>query len=229
VRKVFVWIGALLFAASLASFVVVYGNLLGTPAPATDEPVWPAVLTNLTLFTLFALHHSIMARTGAKAWIGTIIPPDLERSAYVWIASLMFLAVCWLWLPLPGFAWEITGPLRWGMRGLQLLGLALTERAAREIGVWELAGVRQANRERPVEFKITGPFGLVRHPIYLGWVLLVFGTPEMTNSRLLFAAISTAYLVAAIPLEERSLIEAFGDKYRRYQQQVRSRMLPGIW
>lgn len=228
-KRLFVWSGALLFVASLASFAVVYGIILGTPAPTTAGPVWPATLGNVALFTLFALHHSVMARTGAKAWISRMIPAELERSTYVWIASLMFLAVCWLWQPLPGTAWEVTGLLKWPMFAVLAVGLELTERAARQIGVWELAGVRQANRERPVEFKVTGPFGVVRHPIYLGWVLMVFGWPDMTNSRLLFAVISTAYLVAAIPWEEASLIEAFGEKYRTYQRQVRSRLLPGIW
>jgi protein-S-isoprenylcysteine O-methyltransferase Ste14 len=229
VRTAIVWTGALLFAVSLTSFVYVYGRLLGVPAPATLEPVWPAVLFDLVLFTVFALHHSVMARTGAKAWLTRVVPGELERSCYVWIASLLFLAVCWLWQPLPGVAWSIGAPWRWAMWAIPVTGILLTERAARFIGVWELAGVRQARRDRPVEFKVTGPFGLVRHPIYLGWVLMVFGVPDMTNSRLLFAVISSAYLVAAIPWEEASLVEAFGDKYRAYQQQVRSRLLPGVW
>ena len=224
----FVWAGALVFALSLASFVIVYGARLAVPA-SPGEPVWPAVLIDVGLFSVFALHHSIMARTGAKAWLTRMVPADLERSLYVWIASLMFLAVCWLWRPLPGVAWSIGAPVNWGMFAIQLAGIALTERAARAIGVWELAGVRQARHDRPVEFKVTGPFGLVRHPIYLGWLLIVFGAPEMTNSRLLFAVISSAYLVVAIPWEEASLVEAFGDKYRAYQRQVRSRLVPGIW
>ncbi len=228
-RDAFVWLGALIFAVSLASFAVVYGYLLRVAAPITDEPVWPAVLINIALFTVFALHHSLMARTGAKAWITRTIPGDLERSAYVWVASLMFLAVCWLWQPLPGAAWIITGPLTWVMFATQLAGLLLTERAARFIGVWELAGVRQVSRNQAVEFKVTGPFGLVRHPIYLGWVLIVFAAPAMTYSRLLFAVVSTAYLVVAIPWEEASLVAAFGEKYRAYQRQVRSRLLPGVW
>jgi protein-S-isoprenylcysteine O-methyltransferase Ste14 len=78
-------------------------------------------------------------------------------------------------------------------------------------------------------FTTTGLFGFVRHPIYLAWILMVFAVHPMTNSRLLFAVISTVYLIVAIPLEEASLVEAFGDKYRAYQQQVRSRLLPGIW
>lgn len=228
-RTAFVWIGALIFVVSLASFAVVYGYLLRIPAPATDEPAWPAVLINVGLFTAFALHHSVMARTGAKAWITRHVPADLERSFYVWVASLLFLAVCWWWQPLPGVAWSVSGPSRWLTYSVQLAGLVLTERSARIVGIWELAGVRQARQEAPVEFKATGPFGLVRHPIYFGWVLLVFGVPDMTYSRLLFAVISTAYLVAAIPWEEASLVEAFGEKYRAYQRQVRSRLLPGIW
>lgn len=228
-RAAFVWIGALVFAVSLTSFVIVYGILLKEPAPPTPEPVWPAVAINVALFTAFALHHSVMARTGAKAWLTRRLPAELERSVYVWIASLMFFAVCWLWQPLPGVAWTIGEPWRWVMWTVPLAGILLTERTARIIGIWELAGVRQARRDKPVEFKVTGPFGLVRHPIYLGWILIVFGVPDMTHSRLLFAVISTTYLVVAIPWEEASLVEAFGDKYRAYQQQVRSRLLPRIW
>ncbi len=228
-RTAFVWVGATLFAVSLVSFAIVYGYALRVPAPATGEPAWPALLINVAMFSAFALHHSIMARTGAKAWIGRIISPGLERSAYVWIASVLFLAVCWLWQPIPGSAWMITGSLAWPMYGLQIAGLILTERAAAIIGVWELAGVRQADLQRPVDFKATGPFALVRHPIYLGWVLIVFGAPAMTHTRLVFAVISTAYLVAAIAWEEASLVEAFGDRYRIYQQQVRWRLLPWIW
>lgn len=229
VRTAFVWIGALIFAVSLASFVFVYGYQLRSPAPPAPEPVWLLIVFDVTLFTVFALHHSVMARTGAKAWLTRAVPSELERSVYVWIASLLFLAVCWLWQPLPGMAWSVGAPWRWLMYAIQLTGIVLTERSAHFISVWELAGVRQARRDQPAEFKVTGPFGLVRHPIYLGWVLIVFGVPDMTYSRLLFAVISTAYLVVAIPWEEASLVEAFGDKYRDYQRRVRSRLVPGVW
>ena len=227
-QKAFVWIGALLFVGSLVSFVVVYFLVLGTPAPA-GAPAWPSAVIDVALFSAFAVHHSVMARTGAKAWINRLVAPDLERSVYVWIASLLFLAVCWLWQPLPGVAWTINGPWRWAMSLMVLAGFSLTARASGAIGVFELAGVRPAGRDRPVEFKAAGPFALVRHPIYLGWILIVFGMRDMTYSRLLFAVISTVYLVAAIRWEEASLVEAFGDKYREYQRQVRSRLLPGIW
>ena len=203
--------------------------LLRWDQPAADNGHAAAdAIANITLFTIFAMHHSIMARTGAKRWITRIIPPDLERSAYVWIASLLFSAVCLLWQPLPGIVWQTRGP---GVMLylVQLFGVALTLAAARIVGVWELAGVTQPDLSKSVEFKADGPFGLVRHPIYLGWVLMVFATPAMTVTRLLFAVVSTAYLVAAIPLEERLLVDNFGERYQAYQRQMRWRLIPGVW
>lgn len=227
-RTAFAWIGALLFAVSLALGALVYGIRLGVPAPPED-PLWPAVAINVGLFAVFALHHSLLARTGAKAWVSRRIPAELERSVYVWVASLLFIAVCWLWQPLPGVAWTLSGAWRSVMWLVVLTGAAMTGRAASAIGVWELAGVRAPAPDRPVVFTTTGVFGVVRHPIYLAWILMVFAVHPMTNSRLLFAVISTVYLVVAIPLEEASLVQTFGDRYRAYQQQVRWRLLPGIW
>ncbi|MBY0495294.1 MAG: isoprenylcysteine carboxylmethyltransferase family protein [Cyanobacteria bacterium] len=225
--KLFRWVGALLFVLSLLSFAVVYGWRLRVPAPPADDAMRDA-FGNVILFTIFALHHSLMARTGAKVWITRIVSPGLERSVYVWIASILFLAVCWMWQPLPGIIWQVRGP---GVMlyVVQAFGIALTLAAARIVGVWELAGVTQPDHSKPIEFRKDGPFAIVRHPIYLGWVLMVFATPTMTSSRMLFAVVSTAYLIAAIPFEERSLLEVFPDKYRVYQQQMRWRLIPGIW
>jgi protein-S-isoprenylcysteine O-methyltransferase Ste14 len=227
VVKLFRWSGALLFVLSLLSFAVVYGWRLRTPAPPSDDAMRDAI-ANVVLFTVFALHHSIMARTGAKAWITRHLPAGLERSVYVWIASVLFLVVCWMWQPLPGVIWETRGP-GLALYVAQAFGVALTLAAARIVGVWELAGVKQPDLSRPIEFKADGPFAIVRHPIYLGWVLMVFATPVMTTSRLLFAVTSTLYLIAAIPFEERSLLEAFPDKYGAYQKQMRWRLIPLIW
>lgn len=227
-RKAFAWTGALVFLLSLLSFVYVYGWRLRLPAPDTGSTMRDAI-ANVALFTIFAMHHSIMARTGAKEWIKRIVPADLERALYVWIASVLFLAVCWWWQPLPGVAWRTSGAAAWSLTAVQLIGVALTLRASQIVGVWELAGVEQPDRNKPYEFTASGPFGIVRHPIYLGWVLIVFATPVMTVSRLLFAVISTVYLVAAIPWEERSLLEAFPDKYAAYQHRMRWRLIPGVW
>ena len=228
-KRFFAWSGALLFLLSLLSFAVVYGWRLRVPAPGDLAASWRDALDNLILFTTFALHHSIMARTGAKAWMTRMIPPDLERSVYVWIASVLFLAVCWLWQPLPGMVWEVRGIAAWMLTAIQLISVGIILRAAGIVGVWELAGVTQPDHTKPVEFRADGPFGIVRHPIYFGWVLMVFATPVMTTSRLLFAVVSTAYLIAAIPFEEASLVDAFGEKYRAYQRRMKWRLIPGVW
>jgi protein-S-isoprenylcysteine O-methyltransferase Ste14 len=228
VRTLFRWTGATVFLISLLSLPLVYIVRLRIPAPNDGHALRDAI-ANVVLFTIFALHHSVMARTGAKAWIARVVGPDLERSVYVWIASLLYLAVCLLWQPLPGMVWQVGGPAVFVLLFAQLLGVYLTVDGARLVGIWELAGVRQPDPAQVVEFSTTGPFGLVRHPIYLGWVLMVFPAPIMTTSLLLFAVVSTAYLIAAIPFEERSLIEAHGDKYRTYQRQMRWKLIPGVW
>jgi protein-S-isoprenylcysteine O-methyltransferase Ste14 len=227
VKELFRWSGALLFVLSLLSLPAMYFFRLQAPVPDDGSAARDA-MANVVLFTIFALHHSIMARTGAKAWLTRFVSRDLERSVYVWIASLLFLAVCWMWQPLPGIVWQVRGP-GFVLYLIQIFGVALTIRAAQIVGVRELAGLRQPDLSKPAAFTADGPFGIVRHPIYFGWVLMVFAMPVMTTSRLLFAVVSTAYIAIAIPLEERALVDAFGDRYRIYQQQMRWKLIPGLW
>jgi methanethiol S-methyltransferase len=227
---VFAWLGGVLFVVSLSWCVYFYAVVLGRPATSTGAAVPPAIAFDVALFSIFAIHHSLLARTGFKRAIARHLPQGAERSVYVWIASLLLLMMCWWWRPLPGLAYEIEWPWAWALHGVQIAGVVLTWRGAAIVDVLDLAGIRQARHEtRPVEFRIVGPFRLIRHPIYFGWMLMVFGAPTMTMSRLLFASISSLYLVVAIPWEERSLVEAFGDRYRAYTRQVRWRLLPGVW
>jgi protein-S-isoprenylcysteine O-methyltransferase Ste14 len=241
------WCGALLFLASLGYFAWFYLVALDKTLAVPAEAVAGAIALDIALFSLFALHHSLFARTGAKAWLARRLPAGAERSAYVWLASLLFLAVCLLWRPLPGVAWAASGGWRSLLHGVQLAGAMLTLKSASRIEIWDLAGVRQARAARasrlegrpaaaapresiaPPDLEVGGPYRWVRHPIYFGWILLVFGTPTMTGSRLLFASISTLYLIAAIPFEERSLTQEFGAGYTAYQQQVRWKLIPGLW
>jgi protein-S-isoprenylcysteine O-methyltransferase Ste14 len=124
-------------------------------------------------------------------------------------------------------------PAGWLMYLPMAVGAWLSVRSAGAIDIWELAGVRQAGGLPPVtgsqEFKTSGPYGLVRHPIYLGWFLMVFGVPVMTGTRLVFALSSCAYLVVAVPLEERTLQQTTGGKYDEYKRQVRWRIVPGVY
>jgi methanethiol S-methyltransferase len=227
------WAGALVFAGSLVWFIYCYLVRFGTGVPA--GPVLAPVLANIALFSAFALHHSVLARTGAKTVVRRYIPAELERSLYTWGASLLFIAVCTYWQPVPGTLYRFEGG--WALAGyaIQFLGLVLTVRGAAAVDALDLAGVRPvlhtAAGTAPVHVPLEtrGLYGFVRHPLYFAWVLMVFGTPAMTATRATFAVVSALYLAVAIPMEERSLVDVFGPEYEEYKRNVRWRMIPGIY
>jgi protein-S-isoprenylcysteine O-methyltransferase Ste14 len=187
-------------------------------------------VVDFLLFTVFALHHSLFARSPLKTWIERVWPPKLERAIYVWVASLLFLIVCGAWQPVPGALWRLSGGPGALLRAVQFGGVVLTLVAARHLDAFSLAGIRQVSQaaEPAPALDETGPYGLVRHPIYLGWFLMVWGTPAMTGTRFVFAAISCSYLLLAITYEERDLRRTFGAAYDRYMQRVRWKVLPGV-
>lgn len=223
------WAGGTLFVVSLTGCFVTFLWGMGGDPPPGAHALTSAVI-NAGLFTIFAGHHSLLARTGAKRWITTHLPPRLERSLYVWVASLLLIGVWLGWQELPGALYHHTGAAALVHWVVVLAGFGLTSAAARLIDPLELAGIRQATGSAaPPEFKVTGTYHLVRHPIYLGWLLIVFGVPVMTWTRLEFSVVSSLYLILAIPFEERSLVETFGDTYRDYQRRVKWRIVPGIW
>jgi protein-S-isoprenylcysteine O-methyltransferase Ste14 len=225
--------GALVFVAALAVGTWRFVSL-GTP-PA-DGPLAEGLLVNTLLFGLFALHHSVLAREPIKAWVARRLTPALERPAYVWAASLLFVAVCLAWRPIAGTLYVIPPPWSWLAGALQLAGGLVTADAARRIDLRVLAGLRPdpgrapaAAAAPPTDLVAAGGYRLVRHPIYLGWVLLVWAASDMTMGRFAFAAISTAYLVVAVPFEERSLRRRFGTGYAAYAARVRWRIVPGLY
>lgn len=223
------WLGGAAFAGSLGYLIYFYVVTLGSPAGEAAR-LSRHLAWNVALFALFAAHHSLFARSRAKQSLATVFPPGMERSLYVWVASALLVGVCVLWAPIAGIVYQATGWWRVPLWLLQGIGLWLAVRGARVIDPLSLAGIRQARRQSSGEaLRIVGPFRLVRHPIYLGWMLLVFATPAMTANRLVFAVVSSTYLILAIPWEERSLVAAHGDQYREYQLAVRWRVLPGIW
>jgi protein-S-isoprenylcysteine O-methyltransferase Ste14 len=223
------WAGTLCFFASLSYFLFSYEVTYAETAPETANSA-RAVIVDVALFTAFALHHSVFARERVRQWVAHVAPPRLERSLYVWVASLMFIAVCALWQPVPGVVWQVSGPMRWVLVAVQVAGIWISIRSAAAIDILELSGVRQLTPSpREVEFKTSGPYGWVRHPIYTGWLLMVFCAPLMTTTRLVFAVVSSVYLLAAIPFEERSLLVSSRGAYDRYSQQVRWKLIPGVY
>jgi protein-S-isoprenylcysteine O-methyltransferase Ste14 len=223
-EQAIVWSGGAVFVGALALCTVTYLIVFDREAPLRG---WQPLAVNLVLFTLFAAHHSVFARDRVKRALASVIPPRLIRSVYVWTASGLLMLLCGLWQPVGGQWYRVHGPGAVALAIVQVTGVGLIAWSVAAIDPLELAGIRPESTA--ADLKIDGPYRLVRHPLYLGWIVAVFGTARMTGDRLAFAAMTSIYLLVAIPWEERSLIRAFGDAYTRYQVAVRSRVLPFIY
>ena len=223
------WLGGAVFVASLIfcgwTYLVVWSSA------ERSASGWGDMGLNALLVTIFASHHSLFARDTVKAWLARVAPESLLRSLYVWVASALLIGMLWLWQPVGGEVYRLSGWLRLAAAAVQLAGVWLIVQAVRTIDALELAGIRQLLPTRPTRptLVVRGPYRLVRHPLYLGWILLTFGTPHLTGDRLAFAALTTAYVLVAVPWEERSLARAFGADYTQYSAHVRWRVIPYLY
>ena len=225
--------GGVVFMGALGVGVVAYAVWFAAAAgPWSPAGGPPALAVNAALFTGFAFHHSLFARTRMRRWVAACVSPALERTVYVWVASVLFVALCWAWRPVPGVAWRVGPPWSLVLAGIQIAGVWLSLQSARQLDVWDLAGLRQAlgrTVQRGPGLIRGGLYGLVRHPIYCGWLLMVWPAATMTGTRLAFASLSTAYLLIAIPIEERTLRRDFGAEYDAYAAAVRWRIVPFLY
>ena len=219
----------LVFLVSNLCAIGFVGNIFVPNSIDSGEPatVAEALIINTLLLGLFAIQHSVMARQGFKRWWTRFVPASVERSTYVLIASLVLLLLYWQWRPIPDPVWAVENPM--GVAALQAifwLGWGMALLSTFLVSHFELFGLSQVfarlrNRELPPP-AFTTPFlyRLIRHPLYLSFLLAFWATPVMTVGHLLFAGATTAYIVIAIQLEERDLIQFFGDQYRRYRKEV---------
>jgi len=219
----FVWLGGAMFVASLVYCAWSYLVPWGTAAPFR---AW-AISADVILLTIFALHHSVFAREPVQAIVLRFVPRPLLRSSYVWTASILLMLVCGFWITVGGTLYAATGIRIWLHAVFQLAGAGLIARAVATIDPLDLAGIRPSRSTGGLQ--VGGPYRLVRHPLYLGWVMVTFGAATMTGDRLLFAIVTALYLMIAVPFEERSLVRSFGEEYRRYQRAVRWRIVPFIY
>ncbi len=229
----------LVFAYGVASYVVSLGvflylaGFLGNlfvPRSIDAAPVGPlgeAVVVNTLLLGAFALQHSVMARPGFKAWWTRFVPKPAERSTYVMFTNLVLLLLFWQWRPMGGVIWEVQDPTTRGIcHGLYAAGWLIVLGTTFLLNHFDLFGLRQVwlyLRGKPytaLRFQTPGPYKVVRHPLYVGWLIAFWAAPTMTTAHLVFAGGMTLYILAAIRLEERDLVEYHGESYADYRRTV---------
>ena len=231
-RIAFFIYGSLSYVLFLGTFLYAIGFIGNFGVPSTldgapSKPLLIAFLIDTGLLTLFALQHSVMARKWFKDWWTRIVPKPLERSTYVLFSSVALILLFWLWQPLGGVVWSIEDPVgRIVLRLLFAFGFALVLVSTFLINHFDLFGLRQVwlyLLGRPyttLHFGTPGPYRLVRHPLYVGWLFAFWSTPTMTLAHLLFSVATTAYILIAIQLEERDLVREFSDSYEDYRRSV---------
>lgn len=230
--------GIVCYGVFFATFLYAIGFVGGFFVPrsldsAPHGALLPSLAIDLALLCVFALQHSGMARPAFKRWLTRFVAPEAERSTYVLASSAALIALFAAWQPLGGTVWNVEHPY---LRVLTYTGFAygwsLVLVSTFLINHFDLFGLRQvwlALIGKPytaTPFRTPGPYRVVRHPLYLGWLFAFWCTPVMTAAHLLFAAVTTAYILMAIRLEEKDLVQALGEDYRQYRERV-PMLIPG--
>ena len=230
--------GATSYVVFLATFLYAIGFIgnFGVPKSldaAASGPWQMALLVDLGLLSLFAIQHSVMARPAFKRVFTRVVPVAMERSTYVLASSVALLFLFWQWQPLGGTVWEVENSVgRGSFYAGYAFGWVLVLLATFVINHFDLFGLRQVWRhlmgkpQAGLDFGTPFLYRIVRHPLYVGSLFVFWSTPVMTVTHLLFAAVTTAYILVAIQLEERDLM-AVHPEYAEYRKQV-PMIIPGL-
>ena len=227
-----VFYGLVAYLVFLASFLYAIGFVGNFIVPKSidsgpETPLGSALLVNIALLAAFAIQHSVMARPGFKKHWTKIVPEAIERSTYVLFASLLLFLLFWQWRAMPNEVWNVENQFgNVALLGLFALGWVLVLLSTYIIDHFDLFGLRQVflhfrgSEPSPPEFKEVGFYKFVRHPLLLGFIIAFWATPEMTVGHLLFAVVTTVYMLIAIQLEERDLEAILGEDYAQYRKRV---------
>jgi protein-S-isoprenylcysteine O-methyltransferase Ste14 len=223
--------GVVCYAIFFASFLYAAGFVGGFFVPlsldsAPTGSFGTSLLIDLGLLGIFAVQHSVMARPAFKRVWTRVVPEPVERSTYVLASSLALILLFWQWRPLGGVVWDVQDPIgRAILWGGFAFGWGLVLVTTFLINHFDLFGLRQVwfhlrgQPYRPLTFGTPGPYRIVRHPLYVGWFFAFWATPTMTVAHLVFALMTTAYILVAIQFEERDLVAAHPE-YASYRARV---------
>jgi len=222
------------YAVGMASILYLMGFVAGVGVPKTLDAGPSAALpatwsTNLAVLATFLVLHSLMARPAFKARWTRLIPPALERATYILVSGVTTFAMVWAWQPLPHTLWLVEHPLaRLALHVGYAAGWLTIVLATFNIDHFSFFGLRQVwdhmlgRAAHQVPFTARFLYGVVRHPISLGWMIVFWSTPHMTAGHLLFAGCMTAYIAMVTPIEEADLVAAMGEDYVNYRRRVRA-------
>jgi len=200
-----------------------------------SESVLISILTNIGLIVLFGLQHSIMARPGFKDWLNRYIPTAAERSTFMFMSGVVTIIAIYFWQPLPGTVWNIENPVvqisLWSVYALAWVYLLTATFITNH---FELMGLRQVYlyfKKKPytaLPFTRKFMYRYSRHPMMLGFLVGMWSSPYMSISHFVMAALLTVYIAVGIMLEERDLINRFGNTYRKYKKEIAT-FIPGMY
>lgn len=230
--------GVFSYAIFFVTFLYAIGFIGNLVVPKTIDgvpllPLWQALLIDAGLLLLFALQHSVMARPAFKRWWTRFIPESAERSTYVLASSVALIVLFLFWQPLGGMIWHTENPVaEVVLYSLYITGWSLILITSFLINHFDLFGLRQVWLQlvgkpyHSLKFVTPALYRVVRHPLYVGWLLTFWATPTMTATHLLFAVGTTLYILIAVRFEERDLVDAHPE-YEAYRQSV-PMLVPGI-
>jgi len=228
-RSLVLGFGVVSYGVFFATFLYLIGFLSGFGVPKTIDSGEAASLgvafgINTVLLLAFGVQHSVMARPGFKAWWTRVVPAPIERPVYVLASSLCLIALYVFWQPIPAAVWDFTSPIaRGAMTALFFAGFGLVLFSTFLIDHFDLFGLRQVvlffRKRAYSEKKFVMPilYRFIRHPLYVGWFIAFWATPTMSAGHFLFALVMSAYILVAIPMEERDLGNLHGESYRRWR------------